>query len=525
MTSSRYLHRESSSGFELGLAIWRRRRWIAIVAFAMVFAVAVSLARALPDLYRAKATVLIERQQVSEAFVRPSVTAELETRIQTIRQEIMSRTRVIDLIARFNLYPDLRDRRPVDEIVDRMRKDIQLNPIAVDQVSGRAATIAFTVSYLGRDPQLVAEVANTLAAMYVEENTTVRGRQATRTAEFLGAQLAAIKQEMDAQERLADDFKVRHIGELPQQMEANLASLERLNMQLRLNSENQIRVMERRERLERQLVDPVPAPVAAPVGPTPASELAARRRQLAELSRTYSDEYPDVIVLKAEVAALERQVSDSPRDDRGNASQAEQGRMRLTQSVADIDLELRSLKNEEQALRQAITGYEQRVENSPKRHQEFLELSRGSQAIRERYDTLLKRYEEARLAESLEQGSSVEQFRILDPAIPPHDVAAPNRLRLVLLGAALAVALAIGVALLAERLDTAFHTVDDLRTFTALPVLVSIPRIVTRRETRRRRWRFAFVAVSIAAGLGLLIAGVHHVAHGNEDIVRLMVRT
>jgi succinoglycan biosynthesis transport protein ExoP len=219
------MQRESTSGFELGLAIWRRRKWLAVVAFATVLAVTVSLARALPDLYRAKATVLIERQQVSEAFVRPSVTAELETRIQTIRQEIMSRTRVIDLIARFNLYPDLRDRRPVDEIVDRMRKDIQLNPIAVDQLSGRAVTIAFTVSYLGRDPQIVADVANTLAAMYVEENTTVRGRQATRTAEFLGAQLTAIKQEMDAQERLADDFKLRHIGELPQQMEANLASL------------------------------------------------------------------------------------------------------------------------------------------------------------------------------------------------------------------------------------------------------------------------------------------------------------
>jgi polysaccharide chain length determinant protein (PEP-CTERM system associated) len=493
--------------------------------FAMVFAVAVSLARWLPDLYRAKATVLIERQQVSEAFVRPSVTAELETRIQTIRQEIMSRTRVIDLITRFDLYPDLRGRVPLDAIVDRMRRDIQLDPIGVEQLSGRTATIAFTVSYVGRDPQTVAEIANTLASMYVEENTSVRGRQATRTAEFLRAQLDAIKTEMDQQQRLADDFKLRHLAELPQQMEANLASLERLNTQLRLNGENQIRAMDRRERLERAVIEATPAAVSGPAGPTPASELAARRRELAELTRTYSDEYPDVIGLKAEIAALERQVSESPGSDSGTVSQAEHGRMRLTQALKDIDLELQSLKEEEQALRQAITGYEQRVENSPKRQQEFLELSRGSQAISERYNSLLKRYEEAQLAQSLEQGSNVEQFRILDPALPPHDVAAPNRIRLMMIGAALAVALAIGVALVAERLDTAFHTVDDLRTFAALPVLVSIPRIVTTRETRRRRWRFALMAVSVVAGLGLLVAGVHHVAHGNEDIVRLMSRS
>ncbi len=188
-------------------------------------------------------------------------------------------------------------------------------------------------------------------------------------------------------------------------------------------------------------------------------------------------------------------------------------------------MELASLKEEERALRQAIIGYEQRVENSPKRQQEFLELSRGSQATSERYDSLLKRYEEAQLAETLEQGANVEQFRILDVALPPREVAAPNRIGLVILGLVLAAGLAVGAMIVRERLDTALHSVDDLRRFAAVPVLVSIPPIATRGDTRRRRWRRALTTVSVAVCLALLVAGVRYVAQGNEAIVRLMTRS
>ena len=380
VTPRTYHQTESQSGTELVLAIWHRRKWAALLVFAAASTVVMSLAVWLPDLYKAAATVLVERQQVSEAFVRQSVTAELETRIQTIRQDIMSRTRLLNLITRFNLYPELRERAPVEAIVERMRRDIQLDLKGVEQLSGRTATIAFTVSYTGRDPQTVALVANTLASFYVEENTKVRERQATRTAEFLRAQLDGIKKELDEQERLASDFKLRHIGELPQQMEANLASLERLNTQLRLNGENQIRAIDRRERLERQLAEAGPGTAAAVSvsAPTPASELAARKRELNELRRTFTDEYPDVIRIQSEIAALERQLAASPAGERQPVAPVDQGRLRVTQGLRDVDLELTSLKEEERALRQAIVGYEQRVENSPKRQQEFLELSRGS---------------------------------------------------------------------------------------------------------------------------------------------------
>jgi polysaccharide chain length determinant protein (PEP-CTERM system associated) len=518
-------HAESQSGTELVFAIWRRRKWLAIVVFLTTATAAVSFARWLPDLYRATSSVLIERQQVSEAFVRPSVTAELETRIQMMRQEIMSRARLSDLITRLNLYQELREREPLDVAVERMRRDIVLDLKGVNPSNGRTETIAFTLSYTGRDPATVARVANELASLYVEENTRIRGRQATRTAEFLRAQLDSVKTELDEQERLANEFKLRHSGELPQQMEANLSSLERLNTQLRLNGDNQMRAMDRRERLERQLADVERAPASRGPAVTAVSALAARQRELTELRQTFTDEYPDVIRVRDEVARLQRQVADSLASDDDALAHVEQTRQRARQGLADVGTELASLKEEERALRQAILAYEQRVENSPRRQQEFLELSRGSQATSERYYSLLKRYEEAQLAETLEQGASVEQFRILDVALPPRDVAAPNRIGLVILGLVLAAGLAVGAMIGRERLDHALHSVDDLRRFAVVPVFVSIPAIVTRADTSRRRWQRALTTVSVMVCLALVVAGVRYVAQGNETIVRLMTRS
>jgi hypothetical protein len=196
----------------------------------------------------------------------------------------------------------------------------------------------------------------------------------------------------------------------------------------------------------------------------------------------------------------------------------------LLQAIGDTDAELKALKTEELALRRAVNRYEQRVDNVPKRQEEFQALSRDYQTTKERYDTLLKRYEEAQLASSLEQGQKVEQFRILDAAIPPRDPAAPNRLRLFVIGVILSIGLAVGAVLVVEKLDTAFHSLDDLRAFANVPTLFSIPLILTAADMRRQWRRLALTAVSVVIGLALLVAGSRAVASGNEQIARLIPR-
>ncbi len=194
------------------LAVWSRRKWLAILAFAAPMVAAASLITFLPNMYRSTATVLVDRQQIPETFVRSTVTSALETRLQTISQEILSRSRLEALISRFGLYPDLRTQVPSEEVIKRMRGDIKLELKGIELKGASQATVAFTISYQGSEPGTVSLVTNTLASFYIEENLKARERQATGTAEFLKVQLGETKTRLDDQEQRVSEFKRRHLG-------------------------------------------------------------------------------------------------------------------------------------------------------------------------------------------------------------------------------------------------------------------------------------------------------------------------
>src|SRR2546428_274100 len=260
------------AGLDGLLAVWSRRKWLAILAFVFPMSAAASLLAFLPNIYRSTATVLVDRQQVPETFVQPTVTSALETRLHTISQEILSRSRLDALINRFGLYVDLRKRVPSEEVIERMRRDIKLELKGVEVKGASQATVAFTISYQGGDPGTVSLVTNTLASFYIEENLKARERQATGTAEFLKVQLGETKKRLDEQEQRGSAFKRGYMGELPQQMETNLTTLERLHAQLRLNADNQTRAAERRQALPTQLAEAEslrPPPVVGPGGAGP----------------------------------------------------------------------------------------------------------------------------------------------------------------------------------------------------------------------------------------------------------------
>src|SRR5256886_6115327 len=237
---------ETRKGLDGVLAVWSRRKWLAILAFAAPLSAAASLITFMPNIYRSTATVLVDRQQVPENFVQPTVTSALETRLHMISQEILSRSRLEALIARFGLYPDLRKRVPSEEVIERMRGDIKLELKGVQVRGASQATVAFTVSYQGNEPGTVSLVTNTLASFYIEENLKARGRQATGTAEFLKVELGETRQRLDDQQQRLREFNRRHLVEMAQQKETTIASLERPHTQLRLNADNQTRASERR---------------------------------------------------------------------------------------------------------------------------------------------------------------------------------------------------------------------------------------------------------------------------------------
>jgi polysaccharide chain length determinant protein (PEP-CTERM system associated) len=537
-----------AGGLEWALGVWHRRKVLAITAFAFPCAVALALVGALPSLYQSTATILVDRQQVPEEFVRSTVTSALEVRLQTISQEILSRSRLQALIERFGLYAALRPQLSDDARVERMRQDIQVELMGAEGRDGRRragdgrATVAFTVSYRGRDPQLVAQVANTLASFYIEENLRARERQASGTAQFLRVQLDETKKRLDEQEGRVSEFKKRHLGELPAQLQANLSALQQFHEQLRANTLSQVRLAERKEILLAQLqaagVNPEAALLSTPPG-TPvdprALRLARLRQELAELQARFTDRYPDVRRLREDIASLEQELagapahppagtSTSPRATSAVASGVDLATLRIQQALAEADAERRVLKEDEARLRAAIAAYDQRVANAPKREQEFQELSRDHDTTRELYTTLMRRHEEAQLAESMEQRQKGEQFRVLDPAVPSREAAAPRRLKLLTIGLVLAVGLAAGAVLLAEQIDTSFHTLDELRAATPVPVLASIPRLVTTEDRRAARRRGALVGAAAVAGLVLLTGAAWWLGHGNEQLVWLVTR-
>jgi uncharacterized protein involved in exopolysaccharide biosynthesis len=425
------------SAFRLARALWGRRKWLALLAFAAPFAACVSLIMAMPDFFRASATVLVKQEQVSESMARSfAATSELEPRLQTISQEILSRARLLELINRYDLYPTLREKAAPEVVVERMRKDIRLEQRKeVDQRWGRSVTVAFTLSYQGWEPRTVAQVVNTLAALYVEENEKMRGN------------LAAGAQSVGAVD--------------------NLTRL---------------------------------------------------KRELAELRTRFSDKYPDVIRLKAEIAVLERERAQMERARAGTAPVQAQ-----TPDFNTMERELDALGKKEQHLQETIAATPPRGGSTLRREQELERLRRDQAATTELRVALQQRHEQARLAQDLRPDRG-EQFRILDPALAPNEPVAPSRLRLILMALILSLGMAGVVMLLAEQLDTSFHRLDELWGYTSLSVLASVPRIVTRADTWRGWLRFGVLSVVAVAGLTLLVQVAYSLGERSEQLVWMLAQ-
>ena len=190
---------QQGRGIDAGvvLDIWRRRKWLAIFIFAVVFTAVTSVAMFLPNVYQSTATILVERQQVPESFVQATVTSGVELRLQAIAQQVMSRSRLEGLINRFGLYADGQQQVPLEQVIETVRKNILLDQKRQSNNSKGDPIVAFTISYKGKNPQQVAQVTNTIASFYIDENLKVRGQQAAGTAEFLGTQLTEVRQKLN----------------------------------------------------------------------------------------------------------------------------------------------------------------------------------------------------------------------------------------------------------------------------------------------------------------------------------------
>ena len=502
--------------------VLRRRRRTLLIMFSAVLVAAIAFVAALPSLYRASATVLIEGHLPPLAEAPSGGT--VDDRLEAIKQEALTRARLSDLIEQFDLYPTLRRGAPPEAVMDRLERDITVRPITASDRSGVPNTIAFSVEYLGLDREKVASVANALASFYMAQNDRNRSRQASQNADVLAKQVGEMRQKVDQENKRLTQFTSRTSG-LPEHMIANLAIVDRYNNELQAKLGARNSMVERRYALQNDLAQMDRTSVTAPDPNDPHARLAAKRKELAALLVSVSEEHPDVKIKRREIQLLEQEAKGSPASNGSNGGGSATGQRAVVQKeLADVTASISSLDRDIEMLRSQVQAYEGRMLSSAARSPELQNVQADYQAARATLDTLQKRYDEARLAADVEGGQVAQEYRLLEPAVRPTFAVGPNRMRLLLGGLIAAIAVALGMALVVERFDTAFYSVDDLRRFTRVPVLASIPRIDTPRETRRRYLRAALLTGASTVVLALVAAMAFYFASGNEFAARLLLR-
>jgi protein tyrosine kinase modulator len=532
-------------GLALIIEVVRRRFHLVLIPFLFVMAAGLSLAIFLPSLWTAKSTILVDRQKIPESFVKSTITTDVEAQLLGLSQEIMSSGQLMKIIEAHNLYPDIRRTRSADEVVERMRRNIRIEVQNDDRDKRNPRTVGFSVLYTTTTPKAAMTIANELAALYVNEDVRYREKHAVSASEFLDTQLKDVRDRLQNQERRVAEFKERNMGELPEQREANLRTLDRLQQQLQSAQETLRRANERRQLLTQTLaeVDQSNSTASGPAGtpnPSPGEAAAARlsvlKQELAQMQSRYNDRYPDVVALKDQIKALEAKLATDPpsaavRETQAKATVARKdGKelraapqnsyvQNLLQQLDQATIEARTSTDEVKGLRDQIALYQRRIENTPRREQESAQITRDYESTRELFRSLLSKRGEAEMAADLEQRQQGEHFRIIDAAGLPDRPAGPNRFRLVLVAFVLALGISGIAVVIAEHTDTSYRSAEEVRTLEMVPVLSTIPKIVTERDRRRRLRLRRLGTAAVAVGLLAVIGSSFAVAHNNHGLV------
>jgi polysaccharide chain length determinant protein (PEP-CTERM system associated) len=492
------------------VSILKRRKWSLILPLFIVIGIGVIVAFALPSIYLSTSTILIEEQEIPAEYVMTTVTSYAEQRLQSINQRIMSFSRLLEVIQRFGLYPDLKDKWTTEEIVEKMREDTVLEPISaeiIDRRTGRptSATIAFTLSYEGKDPNKVQQVANVLASLFLSENLQVREKQTQEASAFLESEMGKVREELTELESRIATFKEENINALPEMLQVNMQSLNNIERYIERSNEQLQGLKEKEEYYRTQLASVEPYLQDE-------EELARRKRmeelkvQLVFLTKRFSDEYPDVKKTRAEIAELQKQLqeadaasvsSNEPPDNPAYVNLAAQ----LAATKADAGLVQRQLDE----LTQSAMVHRQRIAATPKVEEAYNALLGARNNTQLKYDDLMRKHMEARVAQGLEKEQKGERFTLIDPARFPEKPYKPNRLAIMLIGLVLGIGAGIGMAAMREYSDDAVRDTESLVSTIQFPVLASIPEIITKRDIARKRWkRIAWTTGAV----GIIVAGL-----------------
>jgi polysaccharide chain length determinant protein (PEP-CTERM system associated) len=514
----------------------RHRSWILGPAFAFLVA-GVVIAFMWPDTYVSTAVIKVVPPQVPEALVQTNLNQDMTNHVMSMAQSILSRSNLTNMINTLNLYPKERAREPMEDIIEQMQsKDVKIGGVD-QQVVGREAVTAFQISFRYSNRLIAQKVCEDIVSRFVSQNVQERSQASRSTTEFLEGQFDDARKKLEEAEQRLSEFRIKNLGRLPDQMNSNQTQLSSMQMQMatldaaisrinqdKLLSENQLRILKDRYNSIRQATGADQSPAAADAN----DRLADKERQIVSLENTlailrerYKDSYPDVqraMGLLAQARkdrdALVKQRADKPADAAATGPRPATGNRELMDLDADIrriegeiaakDLELKDRQKEMAQLSESIKNLETRIEGVPVGEKEYTDLLRDRDLAREQYDDMNARKNKSEIATKLENTRQGETLDILDPASLPQTPTEPKRPVIIAVATSLGFAVGFLLAGAREMKDASLKNLKDVRAYTKLPILGSIPLLENDLVVRRRR-RLSWLAWSTACLLGAMI--------------------
>jgi polysaccharide chain length determinant protein (PEP-CTERM system associated) len=482
----------------------------------------------LPARYKSGTLILVEQPTMPKNYVVPNISDDLQGRLQSITQQILSRTRLLYIIDKLHLYGEGHDKFTPDDKVELMRKDIDIE--LVHDAHGDQIT-AFKIYYSARDPHIAQQVTSELTDLFINENLKVRQQESEDTTKFIESQLETARASLAEQEAKVRDFEGQHEGELPSQEASNLQILSGLQAQLQ-NEQDALNTAKQQRVYTQTLIEQSRALHTTPLtaGGTSSGlsaidlELERLKAKLTDLSSRYTDRYPDVQNLKDEIAKTEKRreelLAGSKTKGNGGKQPDDASATRYAadplQSASTLQLQGQlqatqaEIANREQAiaaLKTKVDAYQIRLNEEPAREQQLADLTRGYDQSKANYDDLLKKKNESTMATSMEQMQQGERFTMLDPPSLPVKPDFPNRLKFCGIGLGIGLALGLVVAGAFEVMDDRLHSEKEIKSLLPMAVISEIPDIVSQSEEQREKKRAALGWAMAALVVAAILAG------------------
>jgi polysaccharide chain length determinant protein (PEP-CTERM system associated) len=494
--------------------VLRRKWWILgplFFGWLLVFA----STWVIPAKYASESVVLIQPPKVPSTLVAPNVQVDLADRVQSESTQVLSRTRLLDLIKKFNLYPGSAD--SPDDQVEKMRDDVKFELIQAPAANGGQELVAFKLAYKGHDPAIAQKVNAALTSFFVDENVRASQEQSEATTHFLDSQVRALGQTLADDEAKLRAYEAQHDGSLPQQLQSNIQILNGIQSQLQAAQGSHERALQQQSYLSSLQKQYETMGDSADVPSSLDNQLEGARAQLADLQARYTDDHPDIRKLKESIAGLEKLKKELGAEakeklETNNASAAQMQaltpRVQLQSQIKINKAEIQTSAEQIQRLQQTGQMYQARLNATPAVEAEMTDMMRDFGNMKEEYLQLLSKKQNSALATSLERQQQGAQFRVIDPPGLPDKPVFPDRFKFSLAAIGVGLAFAVLFGFGSEIFDDRIRSEQALNEAVSLPILVDIPALSTPAEIRAARWRPWLAVAATVVVVILLPSGV-----------------